>query len=371
MFTRHFYEQRDVVSALRMAILLGRPKEAAFWCQELIDSQQIQTVWLTLLETWLCFINYTFPLSFVSIKDDPQKLCATLASCKQRNCSTIYILLAQDIAVDRLSKSSYSLEHYLTQALQEKRPRSAWWAASQIDLRIAWKIVYPELYDLLQEIGIDISVTKHLLCASILYVCYMKKETIHSLEEIPAYLQKDLVHWKSLLGRRGRRLHSIPFSLLYGEVSKNPLSCLYTFEKSVQEDHGGFWWNILHTYGWTAEKGWTNDDTLEAFYSDYFPDDIPDEWSLQEQKKSHGVGSTMGGNQRSVSRWMRTWLPLDTLIMAIYGISEKELITRASGLEWSDRHTLFDCLLNTVSLWKPDTMKKQLEGIRRVYTPLE
>jgi hypothetical protein len=33
-----------------------------------------------------------------------------------------------------------------------------------------------------------------------------------------------------------------------------------------------------------------DDDVLEAFYSTYFPDDIPDEWSLVDQQKSHGVG---------------------------------------------------------------------------------
>jgi hypothetical protein len=33
-----------------------------------------------------------------------------------------------------------------------------------------------------------------------------------------------------------------------------------------------------------------SDDALEYFYLSYFPDDIPDEWSAEDQQKSHGVG---------------------------------------------------------------------------------
>jgi hypothetical protein len=28
---------------------------------------------------------------------------------------------------------------------------------------------------------------------------------------------------------------------------------------------------------------------MEQFYDTYFPDDIPDEWSNEERKKSHGI----------------------------------------------------------------------------------
>ena len=33
-----------------------------------------------------------------------------------------------------------------------------------------------------------------------------------------------------------------------------------------------------------------DDDTLEQFFDTYFPDDIPDEWSKEDQLKSHGRG---------------------------------------------------------------------------------
>ena len=35
---------------------------------------------------------------------------------------------------------------------------------------------------------------------------------------------------------------------------------------------------------------WKSDEHLEAFYKSYFPDDIPDEWSLQSREMSHGRG---------------------------------------------------------------------------------
>jgi hypothetical protein len=33
-----------------------------------------------------------------------------------------------------------------------------------------------------------------------------------------------------------------------------------------------------------------NDDVLERFYEEFFPNDIPDEWSAADQQKSHGRG---------------------------------------------------------------------------------
>jgi hypothetical protein len=33
-----------------------------------------------------------------------------------------------------------------------------------------------------------------------------------------------------------------------------------------------------------------DDDVYEAFMDKYFPDDIPDEWSVADQQKSHGRG---------------------------------------------------------------------------------
>jgi len=54
-----------------------------------------------------------------------------------------------------------------------------------------------------------------------------------------------------------------------------------------------FWNAVLQTYRVhitsANEVQCPNDEMLEAFYTAYFPDDIPDEWTAAERQKSHGV----------------------------------------------------------------------------------
>lgn len=51
-----------------------------------------------------------------------------------------------------------------------------------------------------------------------------------------------------------------------------------------------FWKNVLYSHNIhiSKELEFPNDEAIESFYTRYFPDDIPDEWSIQERQKSHG-----------------------------------------------------------------------------------
>jgi hypothetical protein len=56
----------------------------------------------------------------------------------------------------------------------------------------------------------------------------------------------------------------------------------------------------------------TDDDELEAFYQATFPDDIPDEWSLEDQKKSHGQGILRTGERLSLAKLGRVWFQAES-----------------------------------------------------------
>jgi hypothetical protein len=49
-----------------------------------------------------------------------------------------------------------------------------------------------------------------------------------------------------------------------------------------------YWSCILEHY--MTDGLWKSDEHLESFYDTYFPNDIPDEWSLQSREMSHGRG---------------------------------------------------------------------------------
>jgi hypothetical protein len=40
------------------------------------------------------------------------------------------------------------------------------------------------------------------------------------------------------------------------------------------------------------------EDDFEAFYEEFFPDDIPDEWTAEEREKSHKGGVSSSEGQR-------------------------------------------------------------------------
>ena len=49
-------------------------------------------------------------------------------------------------------------------------------------------------------------------------------------------------------------------------------------------------------------------EDLEAFYARTFPDDIPDEWSLLDQRKSHGPGVLRTGEGITLAKLGRIWM---------------------------------------------------------------
>ncbi len=105
----------------------------------------------------------------------------------------------------------------------------------------------------------------------------------------------DINTWKENEGKRKRRVFKIRVEAIqYGVKRANepsqqsnlneirePFRYLRgsPFWDGVCEDMGGKWGGILR-----------NDDLKEAFFDLYFPDDIPDEWSKEDQEKSHSYG---------------------------------------------------------------------------------
>lgn len=118
--------------------------------------------------------------------------------------------------------------------------------------------------------------------------------------EGPEFLQKDIEEWKTLEGKRNRRTYKIRVEAVqYGVRRSNepsnqsnlheirePFRYLRDspYWEGVREDIGVKWGTILK-----------NDDLKESFFDLYFPDDIPDEWSLQDQEKSHTYGLRANG----------------------------------------------------------------------------
>jgi len=91
----------------------------------------------------------------------------------------------------------------------------------------------------------------------------------------------------------GRSFSIDPRALAQEGVSSPPTSALVGLPLWVPEDDASPWWKAaLQTYGIVARDGSLEGATAEAteaFYTECFPTDIPDEWSMRERAKSHGL----------------------------------------------------------------------------------
>jgi len=105
--------------------------------------------------------------------------------------------------------------------------------------------------------------------------------------------------WDAIVGRRAARIYAIPSEALHGETTRGQIPSKYTNIEDVRapipllSEGCRFWQEAVQAAGIVVEEdsfAFPNDTVLEEFHDRYFPDDIPDEWSKQDQEKSHGRG---------------------------------------------------------------------------------
>jgi hypothetical protein len=74
-----------------------------------------------------------------------------------------------------------------------------------------------------------------------------------------------------------------------------------------------YWNTEIGKYGGyrdaSGKLNWKSDEDKEEFYERYFADDIPDEWPLAEQMKSHGPGVVGPSEIMTLDKQMRIWIP--------------------------------------------------------------
>ena len=123
--------------------------------------------------------------------------------------------------------------------------------------------------------------------------------TAKELESLTA--SKEWCEWSADIGRRSARRYAIPVEALTASTPRGQIESKYTNMDELWDpvpllsEGCAFWREIVTIYGikinGIGEAVFPNDTIKEDFYVRYFPDDIPDEWSLEDQSKSHGKGT--------------------------------------------------------------------------------
>lgn len=362
--SRHFYSLDEVQAALLYTTSRNTPSEALFWGQELILSGSISEAISTLFHSWLWhtgpmrlqwLVNVwrssliTEELSEYDILLATYRLAAIHQSQRDNSLWNILVLTMENPSKmpDSVTRKTPKAcgkgiddkkELYFVRAVFQGKARCAWWISQYIDVDRVWSLldwflknvhtVFKEQYTICLEalqsyellLGYksaeyDIIVR----CAAINMICISLKRQELSFKvepEIDIRTAKMLNELELSVGLRERRVHKIPTACLYGitmrgraQWTQNNYVQLYNVEKYLIGCP--FWDEVLVKYATIINSGviqWHSDDTMEQFYNKYFPDDIPDEWSLLDQQKSHGDGILGPNNKVKLSKWSRTFM---------------------------------------------------------------
>jgi hypothetical protein len=332
MITKHYYRVDEVQAALLYAIHKGRPVEAAFWCEELIVTELWAQAWATLTQAWLFFALATDPTWITDrmCGDDAGQLheaCYRLCVAKKDN-SLWYVLLgAKPDTITRRIPSvpcDSPLDQYLCAAICQGKGSSAWWAAEQMGLEAADpRLPACSLSPLMKSVGLTGPPWDRVcFCATVLLACCADNEWS---EVLPAAMERELAKWRAMKGVRARRLYAVYPECLYGLTERGCMSReMSTVEEGRRIDDlvigggGGAFWNFQ--------------GDIDEFYARFFPDDIPDEWSAADVRKSHGPGVLRSGEEPTLTRLGRLWMTDES----VFAWGCYEIASGLEGREFGD-----------------------------------
>jgi hypothetical protein len=265
-----------------------RFNEAIFWLKELEDTYLGRDVRRLLLVSWAMNVGLA-RLAWLkewcewsTTAEGRLRLCWQLLRCSERDSSIWWLLWSGVVPVNK------------GQLLVDKW-NSTW------HLEDFWSKINHPFSESLQHDMKNYEIFTRAV-ASCLDCDNTKCSWAPMSTEEPIDLAKTILEWNSLTIRQGR-VYEIPYGCLYGMTHRG--TCLDTSEEinTFNMSCSPYWRRTLAFY--TINGSWISDDMKELFFDTHFPDDIVDEWSLPEKRKSHGPGVHCVA---SLGRWWAVWV---------------------------------------------------------------
>lgn len=347
--------------ALRWSMRRGRIKESLFWALELLDSEledrlrdELYSIWV-----WYFGIGCLAALPLLS-NDTLLDVVNGLTRVAPQRCDRSGLALLLYACQDTKEPDRPSFFHHLQEQKYSDLEQAFVYALYQGKSRLAFDLSCPlwstpsKVYELLQVVqtkkhnnpslaeiltllefneSLETPVTRAVAIAA---VCLDRKRLKSSLQPLtltlPKEVQESLSEWRLVEGRRHRRVFPIPPECLYMKTARGNISNKETTISNIYAINdltvGGcpFWERVLE-----EEAPWLGDERKECFWELYFPDDIPDEWSKEDQEKSHGRGSLINNEVPSILKYIDRWFR--SLPTRAYWFSNRDLTRLSASYE--------------------------------------
>lgn len=329
--TKNYYVAEEVRTALSYACKERKQADAVFWCHELVISHMAKAALETLYDCWLwtygpCKLMW-LTMAAAADMDKLPRLAQLLAAVERdaQDSSMWVILRETKEQPDRVAAhlatpcATATLATYFQTACRQNKAAAAWWAAAQLGpdetLRLAVEI-WPDREPWLRLIAAAPLGAKVTHCLIAVAASLWPAAWEASIRPIP--LPPVIVAPQGgASGPRTARALAIPRIALYGITQRGhmrqtttTIGALRDIEPSLT---GPYWEYALkaHAAGRQADGHiiWRSAEDQEEFYEVNFPDDIPDEWPLAEQDKSHGAGVLGPSETVGSGKLARIWLP--------------------------------------------------------------
>ena len=349
--TVSLYREDEVIAALKWCLIRGRTLEAMFWAQECSDSNMIPEALAAAFWVWLfgCgpsnlgwlgrFGTYVKRRHHLNDEDLMGLICSLSGHMRQRPDSSALVLLGLGLSRDSMGPSppdhvgTQQLPHTLSEFENDKTYGTAVRALLQGKAPLAWHLMRPlwgknnwhVLHEIVKEepsLSDSLSwlenARSHMGYAwkdcytwpirAVAVAAVSARKPIIMEREANSDYMKQWNEWNAL-PMRLRRIYTIPTDCLYWHTARGALR--------VSESTEGELLNGLES-AMCGSKIWKmhdkelheSDESREAFYETYFPNDIPDEWSAAARAVSHGRGVIPVGDvrfnvvfERCIDRW--------------------------------------------------------------------
>ena len=274
--TRNLYRVGEACCMFRVSLSRGRQQEALFWADELFSSGCLPQLNQILFEVWLFYKGISdckwFLLWYGSDHDYNDTMCNTV--------------------------------------------RLSWSIRDGLDIRVLLETINPGPTPNLKIASKATSPLRQKMFASISRIAHDKGAALSAFWRLAnregglkLRPYRDIEAGDIILPEKPL---AVERSWIYGLCERGQMSEMETTIDEVRGSIVETLWGQGTTYWSDAFLGYDaeDDDLVEEFYQKHFPNDIPDEWSLTAQMRTHGPGSLFGTESgASIIKLLRLLFP--------------------------------------------------------------
>ena len=312
--TRNLYRLEEVKASLIFCLVNGKTKSALFWCEEILASECGWILGEVLLKCWIWYacpydvtlINNIRNADYDCDVDDAIiQIVMRLISAIQKGERNVIRTLTLGLRTHptggytkkpKQEQKKTEIHHILSDAGCRGLGDRLWYYLSRNlefapNLRLLIRGSKKEkkiLGNAIQTL-IDLSAYEEfklptLAACCLIISCRSDKRKIickkSDFDGVPNH-RLSIASWLAEQGKRTGRIFDVEPVGILGLRKQSSMQEIREIYPALKEGTP-FWKRIASAYDLS------DDSSKESFYDTWFPNDIPDEWSLDDQNKSHG-----------------------------------------------------------------------------------